>query len=345
MQMKTNKQLTTRLLLIITGSVLMVLLLSAFMLSPVKNKPVRFDKIMGADISFLPSLEDAGHKFYDNGIEKDALQLLKDHGFNYVRLRIFNNPRADSGYSKKGYCDLDNTLKMALRIKAAGMGFLLDFHYSDTWADPGKQFKPAAWKKSNFKELQDSIKAFTKNTLVALKKQGNLPDMVQIGNEINHGMLWPDGRIKHLDTLAAFIKAGIAGVKDADKSSKIMLHIASGGSNKESRYFVDNMLKRNVQFDIIGESYYPEWHGTPDSLRSNLTDLTNRYKQDVIVVEYSQKKQEVNDVAFSLPGNKVKGTFIWEPLSWGETVVDKAGKSNAYLSTYSDISKKYNIKQ
>jgi arabinogalactan endo-1,4-beta-galactosidase len=326
-------------------STCMIGLFCGFIVPAFKSKPARFDKILGADISFLPSLEDAGRKFYDNGVQKDAIQILKDHGFNYIRLRIFNNPKADSGYSKKGYCDLENTKKMAMRAKAAGMGFLLDFHYSDNWADPGKQYKPAAWKKLNFQQLQDSIRAFTKNTVLALKQQGTLPDMVQVGNEINHGMLWPDGRNKNMDTLAAFIKAGILGVKDADKSVKVMLHIACGGQNGESRHFLDNMLKREVKFDIIGQSYYPEWHGPLDSLKHNLSDLTTRYKQDVIVVEYSQQKQGVNDIAFSLPGNKVKGTFIWEPISWGETVFDKDGKTNAHIITYSDISKKYHIKQ
>jgi arabinogalactan endo-1,4-beta-galactosidase len=119
---------------------------------------VKFKQILGADISFIPQLESEGRKFYDNGVSKDPFQLLKDHGFNYVRLRIFNNPKADSGYSAKDYCGLADTKKMALRIKAAGMGFLLDFHYSDTWADPGKQYKPAAWKNLNNQQLQDSIK-------------------------------------------------------------------------------------------------------------------------------------------------------------------------------------------
>jgi len=311
--------------------------------SPVKT--IGFDKIMGADISFLPQLEAEGRKFYDNGVQKDAVTILKDHGFNYIRLRIFNNPQADSGYSKKGYCGLNDTRKMALRIKDARMGFLLDFHYSDTWADPGKQFKPEAWKDANFAQLQDSVRAFTKNTLLALKAQGTLPDMVQIGNEISHGMLWPDGKLKNLDTLAAFIKAGIKGVKDVDGHIKIMLHIAAGGQNAESRYFIDNMLKRGVKFDIIGESYYPEWHGTPDSLKKNLTDLNTRYKQAVIVAEYSQHKREVNDIEFNLPGNKLKATFIWEPLSWGETIFDKDGKENAYLNNYSTISKDYHISQ
>jgi arabinogalactan endo-1,4-beta-galactosidase len=312
-------------------------------ISPVKA--IGYDKIMGADISFLPQLEAEGRKFYDNGVQKDAVTILKDHGFNYIRLRIFNNPQADSGYSKKGYCGLNDTRKMALRIKDARMGFLLDFHYSDTWADPGKQFKPEAWKDANFAQLQDSVRAFTKNTLLALKAQGTLPDMVQIGNEISHGMLWPDGKLKNLDTLAVLIKAGIKGVKDVDGHIKIMLHIAAGGQNAESRYFIDNMLKRGVKFDIIGESYYAEWHGTPDSLKKNLTDLNTRYKQAVIVAEYSQHKREVNDIEFNLPGNKLKATFIWEPLSWGETIFDKDGKENAYLNNYSTISKDYHISQ
>jgi arabinogalactan endo-1,4-beta-galactosidase len=320
--------------------------LLAFSPHRAKNKHVHFDKILGADISWLPMLKDNGRKFYDNGVQKDMLQILKDHGFNYIRLRIFNNPAADSGYSKKGYCDLQNTLKMAQRIKAAGMGFLLDFHYSDNWADPGKQHKPAAWKHADYQQLQDSLRTFTANTLLALKAQGTLPDMVQVGNEINHGMLWPDGSTKHLDTLASFFKAGIKGVKSVDKSIKIVLHIACGGENGESRYFVDNMLKRGVKFDIIGESYYPRWHGPIDSLKRNLNDLTTRYKQAVIVAEYSQHKKEVNDVAFSLPGDKLKGTFIWEPINYGEAVFDKKGNAiDSLTKLYSAISKQYQIPQ
>jgi len=275
MKIKINKLLSIAISLVCTGA------LSSYKYSPAKNVPLKFKQIMGADISFIPQLEAEGHKFYDNGVNKDPFTILKDHGFNYVRLRIFNNPKADSGYSAKGYCGLEDTKKMALRIKEAGMGFLLDFHYSDNWADPGKQYKPAVWKRLNNQQLQDSIKAFTRLTLLALKKQGTLPDMVQVGNEINHGILWPNGRVKNLDTLAGFLKAGINCVKSVSSNIRVMLHIACGGQNAESRYFVDNMLKRGVNFDIIGQSYYPEWHGTPDSLRNNLTDLTARYKQDV----------------------------------------------------------------
>ncbi len=184
------------------------------------NKPTAqkvIGKMLGADISFLPELEARGIKFSDKGVEKDAVEIMKDHGFNYIRLRIFNNPAADSGYSPgKGFCDLTHTLQMAKRIKAAGMKFLLDFHYSDYWADPGKQFKPTAWKNLPFSKLKDSVTAFTKQVLLALKAQGTLPDMVQPGNEINHGMLWPEGNVKHLDSLAQLIQAGIDGINAVD---------------------------------------------------------------------------------------------------------------------------------
>jgi beta-galactosidase/arabinogalactan endo-1,4-beta-galactosidase len=340
--MKNKKSIPPIAKTILLGS-LVLGLLSAVRNTNIKSQPPHISKIMGADISFLPELEAAGKKFYYHGVAGDPIQILKQHGFNYIRLRIFNNPAADSGYSKKGFCDLKHTLQMAQRIKSADMGFLLDFHYSDTWADPGKQFKPAAWENLNFVQMQDSLREFTGNCLRALKDQGTLPDMVQVGNEINHGILWPDGSIKNLDTLAAFLKAGIQGVKDVDPDIKIMLHIALGGQNTESRYFIDNMLQRGVKFDIIGESYYPRWHGTLDSLRQNLTDLNSRYKMDVIVAEYSQHKTKVNEIAFGLPGNKLKGTFIWEPLNWGEAIFDKEGHSNAYLDSFSVISSELGI--
>ncbi len=302
-------------------------------------------KMLGADISFLPQLEAAGNRFYDAGKEQDVLAILKSRGFNYIRLRIFNEPANDSGYSpKKGFCDAAHTLQMAMRIKKAGLKMLLDFHYSDTWADPGKQFKPLAWQGMDFNKLNQAVYDFTKTVMQALKDQGTLPDMVQVGNEINHGMIWPDAAIQHLDTLAAFLKSGIAAVRSVNPATLIMLHIACGGQNEESRFFIDNMVKRQVVFDIIGESYYPKWHGSPEDLKHNLTDLAERYEQDIIVVEYSQNKQDVNDIVFNLPGNKGIGTCIWEPLSWGEIFFDKDGKSNALLEIYPLIHKKYGIK-
>ncbi|HEY6064318.1 MAG TPA: beta-galactosidase GalA [Chitinophagaceae bacterium] len=302
------------------------------------------DKMLGADISFLPELEARGMKFSDNGTEKDAIQILKDHGFNYVRLRIFNDPARDSGYSpKKGFCDLANTKKMAKRVKDAGMKLLLDFHYSDYWADPGKQYKPAAWRNLSFEELKKAMYDYTKDVIQQLKDQGTTPDMVQVGNEINHGMIWPDGNVANMDDLAQLLSAGIAAVKSVDPSTTIMLHIALGGQNDESVFFIDNMLARSVYFDVIGESYYPKWHGTLDDLRDNLNDLVRRYNKDVIVVEYSALKEEVNKIAFELPGGKGKGTCIWEPLSTWAKVFDDKGKANDLIKLYDEISKKYLI--
>ncbi len=299
-------------------------------------------KMLGADISFLPELEDKGIKFSENGVEKDAIQSLKDHGFNYVRLRIFNDPATDSGYSPgKGFCDLPHTLQMAKRVKAAGMKLLLDFHYSDYWADPGKQYKPAAWKHLDFIQLKQALYDYTKQVMAALKNQGTPPDMVQVGNEINHGIVWPEGNISSVDNLAQLLSAGIAAVKSVDPTIVIMLHVALGGQNDESVFFIDNILARGVHFDVIGLSYYPKWHGTLDDLRDNLNDLLRRYGKDLIVVEYSQRKEEVNKIVFDLPNGKGKGTCIWEPLSTWESIFDWKGKSNDLLKLYDELNKKY----
>lgn len=304
------------------------------------HRPVK--KMLGADISFLPELENRGVHFSDNKGERDAIDILKDHGFNYIRLRIFNNPARDSGYSPgKGFCDLAHTLAMARRVRAAGMQLLLDFHYSDYWADPGKQFKPAAWRGLDFPTLTDSVYAFTKRVIAALRSQGTLPDMVQIGNEINHGMIWPEGSIRHPDSLALLIYAGIRGVKAVDPTCPIMLHIALGGQNDESHFFLDNMLQRGVPFDVIGLSYYPRWHGTLSDLKYNIDDLATQYGKDVIVVEYTQLKREVNDIAFSVPGGLGKGTCIWEPLNTWERIFERDGKANDYLYLYDQLSREF----
>ncbi|HVZ98038.1 MAG TPA: beta-galactosidase GalA [Chitinophagaceae bacterium] len=305
-----------------------------------KEPPIQpSGKILGADISFLPQLEARGLHFSDNGKEKDAIEILKDHGFNYIRLRLFVNPADSNGYSpKEGFCDLQHTLEMARRIKNAGMKFLLDFHYSDTWADPGKQYTPAAWKALGFTQLTQKIYSYTKEVLEKLKAQNTLPDMVQPGNEINHGILWPDGNIQHPDSLADLLKAAIKAIKEADPGIIVMLHIALGGQNSESEFFLDNMINRGVVFDAIGESYYPKWHGTLEDLQTNLTALEDKYHKPVIIAEYSQLKNEVNKIAFTLPHEKLKGTFIWEPLSTWEALFDKDGKSNERLRMFDTIS-------
>ncbi|MFD2164412.1 glycosyl hydrolase 53 family protein [Paradesertivirga mongoliensis] len=300
------------------------------------------DKILGADISFLPQNEARGAKYSDNGVEKDALVILKDHGINYIRIRLFNNPSQPRGYSpNRGFCDLENTKKLAKRVKAAGMKFLLDFHYSDNWADPQQQRKPLAWVGKDFAAIKDSVEAFTKYAMQQLKDQGTEPDMVQVGNEVNHGMIWPDGHINNLDSLAQLFYAGFKGVKAVSPNATIMLHVALGGQIEESEFFYDAMAKRNVPYDIIGLSYYPKWHGTPEDLKKNMAALSKKYNRQIMVAEYSQMKPLVNEIAFTVPGGKGIGSFIWEPLSWGEAVFDRTGKSNEYLHQFTPISEKY----
>ncbi|MGI4870306.1 MAG: glycoside hydrolase family 53 protein [Janthinobacterium lividum] len=322
----------------------------AQMRKPTPATRPRLGKVLGADISFLPQLEARGLRFSDNGVEQDAIQILKAHHFNYIRLRIFNSPAADSGYSPgKGFCDLPHTLAMAKRVKAAGLKLLLDFHYSDTWADPQKQFKPAAWKPLHGPALVRAVHDYTRTVLLALQAQGTPPDMVQVGNEISHGMLWPDANTQLSDSLARYdilaqlAQAGSQAVREVNPQTLVMLHIALGGQLQLSNTWLDRMLARQVDFDVIGESYYPKWHGTLAELRANLTQLAGRYKQDVVVVEYSQYKREVNDIAFNLPGGKGKGSFIWEPLNTWESVFDKQGKANELLPLYDEIAHHYQI--
>lgn len=305
-------------------------------------KPQSATPMLGADISFLPELEARGVKFSENGKEEDVLSIMKRHGFNYVRLRVFHNPSLDSGYSPgKGFCDLAHTKAMAKRVKEAGMKFLLDFHYSDYWADPGKQYKPYAWRGLSFSDLKKALYDYTLQVMNELKAQGTLPDMVQVGNEINHGIVWPEGNVANPDQMAQLVSAGVAAVKTVAPSTVLLLHLALGGQNEETVFFLEEMRKRNVPFDVIGLSYYPKWHGSLDDLRDNMLDLINRYDKDIIVVEYSARKEEVNKLVFELPRGKGKGTCIWEPLSTWESFFDRDGKANDYLKIYDQISSDY----
>jgi arabinogalactan endo-1,4-beta-galactosidase len=237
--------------------------------------------ILGADISSLKKTEDLGGIYKDaNGIPTDALQILIDHGLNYARLRVWLDP-AD------GYHNKAEILKMAARLKKENIKLLVDFHYSDVWADPGKQIKPAAWKDYDFVQLKKAVYDHTFDVCKSLAAQGTPPDMVQVGNEINAGILWPDGKYDQMDNLAALLKEGYRAVKDSSDSTLVMLHIAEGGDNELARWWFDNITRREVPFDVIGISYYPYWHGSLGELQYNLNDISARYDKDVIVVETS----------------------------------------------------------
>ena len=235
--------------------------------------------ILGADISSLHKSEVMGGVYRDaEGRELDALQILRDNGLNYARLRVWVDP-AD------GYHDKEEILLMAQRLKRLDIKLLVDFHYSDYWADPGKQIKPSAWEDYDFEQLKKAVYDHTFDVCQSLVEQGTPPDMVQVGNEINAGMLWPDGDYEHFDNLAALLAEGSRAVKDCSASTPVMLHIAEGGDNDLARWWFGNITRREVPFDVIGISYYPYWHGSLGELQYNLNDISARYDKDVIVVE------------------------------------------------------------
>ena len=244
--------------------------------------------IKGADISMLPRIEDNGGIYTENGVQRDLLDILKNHGFNYVRLRIWHSP-------SEGCCDLEATLLMAERIRAHGLGFLLDFHFSDTWAGPGKQIKPAAWTGIPFSALRDSVYCYTHEVITALKNRKTLPEVVQIGNEVTCGMLWDNGRIcgpydtpEQREQFTTLLDDGIRGVREGlspGDSLRIMIHIDRGGDRAGSERFFDTLLAHGVDFDIIGLSYYPWWHGTLDDLRTNLDSLAAKFEKPIIIAE------------------------------------------------------------
>ena len=271
---------------------------SAFAADAVKTRPFNTmpaDFIKGADISTLLEAEQHGAKFYNqNGQQQDAIAILKANGVNYVRLRLWVDPQDASGKTYGGGSNnLENTIALAKRVKAQGLKLLLDFHYSDFWTDPGKQFKPKAWEKMDYPQLKTAIHDYTRDTIARFKQEGVLPDMVQIGNEINGGMLWPEGKSwgqggGEFDRLAGLLNAAIGGLKEnltGGEQVKIMLHLAEGTKNDTFRWWFDEIAKRDVPFDIIGLSMYTYWNGPISALKANMDDISKRYNKDVIVVE------------------------------------------------------------
>lgn len=285
--------------------------------------------ILGADISWVPEDEADGAQYFDHGVRKDIFQILREYQFNYVRLRLFVNPSASDGYARRrseAFCDLEHVKAMARRARAADMGILLDIHYSDTWSSPGHQAKPVGWSDYDFQQLTNAVYSFTRQAVYEMKTNGTPADMVQIGNEISDGMLFPDGRRSNWDNFAALLKAGIAGARDADPSVKIVLHHHLGRSNAQMRPWLDNLIQRGVNFDIIAMSCYAQ--AQEGDWKSNFDDLAKRYPdKGLLVAEYSAQKRYINDLMFNTPDRKGLGTFIWEPTRHREALFDKNGKN------------------
>ena len=293
--------------------------------------------VVGADLSYLQQAEERGTKFKDGGVVKPGLQIFRDHGYNWIRLRLFHTPPQLPN-------NLAYTIAEAKAAKALGYKFLLNYHYSDTWADPAKQTLPKAWVGKSHAELVKAVFDYTRDTIAAFREAGVMPDMVQNGNEITPGMLWPDGKLpQNWDNFAELIKAGIAGV-DAGRGDAprplILVQIERSGDVAATKYFFDNLIKRGVEFDIIGQSYYPWWHGSLLELKACLAFMAEAYRKDIILVEvaynwrpadyrgkpapYPESPEgqrefldEVQRAVLATPHGLGKGIFWWEPAVTG----------------------------
>lgn len=280
----------------------------------------------GADVGWLPQMEATGYKFYDtDGSQKDCLQLLKDRGMNTIRLRVWVNPNDDKA---SGHCSKEETVVAALRAQKMGMRIMIDFHYSDSWADPAKQFKPKAWENHSFSQLLTDVYNHTFEVLNLLKAAGVTPEWVQVGNEIPGGMMWPEGSTKNWSQLAQLLNKGYEATKAINAKIKVIVHLDEGNNNEKFRWFFDNATANKVKYDVIGLSYYPYWikkdyTETIADLAYNLNDMVTRYNKEVMVVEVGgeyDKVQNTYDMLVAtikavknVPNNKGLGVIYWEP--------------------------------
>jgi len=309
------------------------------------NKDTSFAK--GADISWLTQMEASGYKFYNSsGTQQDCIQILKDKGMNAIRLRVWVNPAG-------GWCNTADMVTKAKRAAALGMKILIDFHYSDTWADPGDQTKPAAWVNLDFKTLVTTVHDYTKAVIDTLKLNGITPTWAQVGNETSDGMLWEDGRAStNMANFAKLIVAGYQGVKDASSTTKVIVHLANGYDNATFRWLFDGLKSNGGKWDIIGMSLYPtasNWQTYDTECLGNMNDMVSRYGTPVMICESGFSASDATTAkAFltdlitktrSVSNNNGLGVFYWEPeaynwMSYGLGAFDNTGKPTIALDAF-----------
>jgi arabinogalactan endo-1,4-beta-galactosidase len=305
-----------------TSGMALMLGLTIICLAPCREVRAQFAK--GADVGWLSQMEASGWHFYGNsGVQQDALQILKDHGINSIRLRVWVNPPA-------GWCNKSDVVTMATRATGMGFRIMIDFHYSDSWADPGKQTKPAAWQNDSFDQLKADLYAHTYDVMNTLKANGVNPEWAQVGNETNDGMLWEDGRAStHMANFAALVSSGYDAVKAVNSSTKVIVHISNGYDNSLFRWVFDGLTSNGAKWDVIGMSLYPDpnnWSTLDSECLSNMNDMVSRYGKEVMISEVGMDvnqaaaaKDFLTDIIArtrSVSSGKGLGVFYWEPESY-----------------------------
>jgi len=302
----------------------------------------------GADISWITEMEASGKKFYNAaGTEMDGIRLLQTLGVNAVRLRVWVNP-AD------GWCNKNDLLVKAYRAKSLGMRIMIDFHYSDSWADPAQQTKPAAWANLGVDELKKAVGDHTTEVLSLLKEKGITPEWVQVGNETGNGMLWEEGKASvNMTNYATLTNAGYDAVKAVFPDAKVIVHLQNGNDNSLFRWLFDGLKSNGGKWDVIGMSLYPtkdNWAALNTACYENMKDMIARYGSSVMICEVGMDQQQaaaakefLTDLiakSKSVSDNKVLGVFYWEPEAYGAWknytmgAFDDSGKPTAALDAF-----------
>ncbi|CAN5856387.1 arabinogalactan endo-1,4-beta-galactosidase [soil metagenome] len=302
----------------------------------------------GADVSWVTEMEASGIRFFNSGgMQQECMQLMKSLGMNSIRLRVWVNPTDH-------WSNTADLVSKAIRAKNLGMKIMLDFHYSDTWADPGQQNKPAAWASQDIATLQISITNHTVAVMNALKTNGVTPDWVQVGNETNDGMLWPEGKASvNMVNYAKFVKAGYNGVKSVSPASKVIVHISNGYDNALFRWNLDGLKANGANWDVIGMSLYPSssnWSTLNTQCLANMNDMVTRYGSEVMICEVGMSWDQpaacnafISDLITkvkSISNNKGLGVFYWEPEGYNNWkgyslgAFDNTGKPTVGLNAF-----------
>lgn len=333
--------------------------------------------ILGIDVStYLEELEH-GARFFDGDTQIDPLDAFLHNGVDWMRIRVWNDPHSPHGEAYlAGTCDIAHYIRLATLAKNKGYKLLMDFHYSDFWADPGKQFPPKAWAKLDIDGLVDALYEFTRDCLGKARDAGVAPDMIQIGNEITNGILWPLGKLElpdgsrgNYDNFCRLVDAGCRACREIVPQGKIALHLERSNDQAVYQEFFTKMEEAGIDYDVIGASYYPYWHGTPEELFANLRNC-RRFGKELMIMElgygftnrpYVQDGEEtrlvidserayvpgftelypitpagqmafIRDMLAAAQENGIAGVFYWEPL-WlpGEGICWASEAGQAYI--------------